>query len=156
MKNRFWVILGVIIIIGIISFPVGSYFYNSRYHAWVKDQPEKYCYQTFYGPPNPALVITDLNYKNNLVEYYEFIAENPREDKGIGVPLKTLPIREKVYLLGYTKDSLLAEIVSYYDRGVRLGGSYLRGWVYAKTIHDLPVPEDYEPPEVQHKIELGD
>ena len=49
-----------------------------------------------------------------------------------------MPQFTPVYVMGYTSDSLLADVVSYYDRGARHGGSYTRGWVYAETLHINP------------------
>jgi len=53
-------------------------------------------------------------------------------------PLKTLPQCEPVYVIGFSKDSLLAKVVSYYDYGAMRGGNFTKGWVYAKCLHKEP------------------
>ena len=53
-----------------------------------------------------------------------------------------MPQYNPVYVLGYTKDSLLAEVVSYYDRGAYFGGSYTQGWVYANALHKKPFEKE--------------
>lgn len=134
MRRQFLILT---LLLGIIVFPI-TYIFNKKYHRWVRSNPKRYCYQLFQGPPNPVLIIKDLKFKENLVEYYEIIEEKPFEEKSIGVPLKMLPPGDEVYVLEYTSDSLLAKVVSYFDRGSRLGGNYLCGWVYCKTLHLEP------------------
>jgi hypothetical protein len=92
----------------------------------------------FYGPPNPVLIIENLKYKEVYSGYYSGLEKGKKQY--IEFPVKTLPTTVPVYVLEYTEDSLLAEVVSYYDRGAKFGGSYLRGWVYAKTLHKDPPP----------------
>lgn len=117
-----------------------GYFYNKSYHENIKLHPEMYAYQTYWGPANSVLIIEDLKYKDELVDYYSKIIFDTTSNPIIKVPLKTLPQYEPVYVVGYTNDSLLAEVVSYYDRGIKFGGNYLRGWVYVKTLHKNPPP----------------
>jgi hypothetical protein len=102
----------------------------------IKKNPIKYCYQTYFGPPNSVLVIESLSYKDSLINYYKRVENG--ENPSFNFPLKTLPQYEPVYVISYTKDSLLAEVVSYYDRGTPNGGSYLRCYVVTKTLHDNP------------------
>ena len=73
---------------------------------------------------------------SNYLDYYQTREKDPKTDMYINFPLKGLASSERVYIIGYEKDSLLAEVVSYYDYGPRLGGSYTRGWVYAKNLHE--------------------
>jgi uncharacterized protein YneF (UPF0154 family) len=135
MKVRFkyFILVGVFIA---LFFSVGGYFINKTYNEYVKSQPQMYCYQTFYGPANPVLIIESLSYSDEYIDYYSN-AENKR-NMVIKFPLKTMPVRTPVYVINYTSDSLLAEIVSYYDRGPSFGGSFTKGWVYAKTLHENP------------------
>lgn len=86
------------------------------------------------------MIIEDLSYKDALIEYYQLM-ENGK-NPAFNFPLKTLPQFEPVYVVGYTDDSLLVEVVSYYDRGKYDGGSYLKGYVYYKTIHDEPAKKE--------------
>ena len=121
----------------IMAFLVLAYFamdrYAKYYNADIKSKPLRYAYQTYWGPPNPVLIIEDLKYKDSLLVYHDKISTE--ENVPFNIPLKTLPQFEPLYLVGYTEDSLLAEVVSYYDRGLKFGGSYLRGYVDVKTLH---------------------
>lgn len=138
MKKRTKIIVSVVIFIGFF-FLVGGYFINKFYHEGVKSNPVKYCYQTYFGPANSVIVLEDLDYKEAYLKYYSELSKgaNPSFD----FPLKTLPQYEPVYVMGYSEDGLLADVVSYYDRGSYFGGSYLRGWVYSETLHDNPPPK---------------
>lgn len=130
-------IITLFVFIGLL-FLVGGYFMNQSYHSIVKMSPKMFVYQTFFGPANSAFIIEDLKYKEALIAYYDTIANNPNANPVIEMPLKTLPQYEPVYVMGYSEDSTLVDIVSYYDRGAYFGGSYLRGWVYIKTLHENP------------------
>jgi len=130
-------IISILVFVGLI-FLVGGYFINQSYHKKVKMSPKMYVYQTFFGSANSALIIDDLNFKKALIAYYDTIANNPDANPVIELPLKTLPQYEPVYVMGYSDDSTLVDVVSYYDRGAYFGGSYLRGWVYIKTLHANP------------------
>lgn len=133
----------VIIIIAIVvglGFLVGGHFFNKWYHRHVKSHPQMYAYQIYLGPSNPILIIEKDKYKDALIAYYDKREADPQSNPPIGVPLKTLPMYDPVYVMGYSPDSLLADVVSYYDRGAYFGGSYLRGWVYAKCLHPAPPP----------------
>jgi len=136
-----------IVIIGIgvfimLLFIVGASSYYKYYQKDVRSHPEMYCYQTFYGPINPVMIIEDLDYKKEYVKFYDRVSQG--QNPIFKFPLKTIPPRYPVYVMGYTKDSLLADIVSYYNRGVSYGGSYTRGWVYAKTLHENPPQMPHE------------
>ncbi|UTW67889.1 hypothetical protein KFE94_07185 [bacterium SCSIO 12643] len=128
-----------LLIILILSFIVGSYLYDKAYHENIKKQPQMYCYESFFEAYNGVLIIESLEYKDYYLEYY-FNTEK-RISSEIKFPLKSVPLYNPVYVMGYSKDGLLADVVSYYDRGVRFGGSYTRGWVYAKTLHKDPPPK---------------
>ncbi len=138
MKKKIKKILIGVGIFFVLFFTVGGYFINKYYNGYVKSQPEMYCYQTYYGPPNSVMIIESLEYKDAYVEYYSKVAqgENPTFD----FPLKTMPQYSPVHVLEYTSDSLLAKVVSYYDNGAKFGGSFTKGWVYAETLHENPPP----------------
>lgn len=122
----------------VLFFLVGGYLINHYYHQDVKSHPQMYCYQTFYGPPNSVLIIESLEYEDDYIEYYNKVAEG--ENPLFYFPLKTMPQYSPVYVVDYTKDSLLANVVSYYDRGAKFGGSFTKGWVLTKTLHKTPPP----------------
>jgi hypothetical protein len=134
------IIVSIVIIIS-LGFLVGGHFLNKRYHQKIKSCPKMYVYQTYFGPANSVLIVESVKHKENLISYYETIEKSPESNPPIGVPLKTLPQNEPVYVIGYTEDSLLALVVSYYDYGALRGGSFTKGWVYAKCLHQAPPPK---------------
>jgi hypothetical protein len=142
--KKFWWIVGIAAIIFFVGIaPI----INKRHHKWVKSHPQGYVYETFRGPVNPVLVIESLKYKDSLIAYYdkqEKIGPDGNEEPYFNFPLKTLPQYEPVYVIGYTDDSLLAKVVSYYDRGPKRGGDYLECYVYVKTLHSSPPPAKIE------------
>lgn len=96
-----------------------------------------YCYSDFRGVPNPAHIVSKNN-KMDLVNYYRKVEKDANVNPIITFGIKTLPQYEPVYVLKYSEDSLIAKVVSYYNRGFRLGGSYTVGWVYIGTLHETP------------------
>jgi hypothetical protein len=87
----------------------------------------------FYGPPNHTLVINDIKYKDSLLKFYN-ISKNTK-GQPFNFPLISLPINDTVYLMGYTKDSLLAEVATY---GLNYGRlSFV--WVYPECLHEKPI-----------------
>jgi len=143
MKKRTKIILLIVGIFIILFFSVGSHFINKYYHKNVKDHPKMYCYEYFRGTDKPVsvLIIEDLKLKEHYLQYYQELEAGTEPYLHNDIPLKGMQQYSPVYVMGYTEDGLLAEVVSYYDRGVRLGGSYTRGWVYAKTLHKNPPPK---------------
>ncbi len=116
---------------------LGAYYYNQHYHRYIMSHKKMYCYDTFFGPPNSALMITDLGYGESLIKYYQ-LEEKGRTPVG-NFPLLGLPTDTPVYVMGYVgKDSMLVDIVNYWDKGGKSRSSYLRGYVYSKTLHDKP------------------
>lgn len=106
----------------------------------MKNQPQKFVYETFRGTSQPVsvLIIEDLHLKEPYLEYYQAVEAGIKTTLDRRIPIKGMPQYDPVYVLGYTQDSLLAEVVSYYDRGAYFGGSYTQGWVYAKALHEKP------------------
>ena len=135
MKNRSKIFTVSAIALACL-FVIGSYIFSKTYHENIKRQKKMYCYETFRGPSNSAFVIKDLKFKDELITYYRLVEKG--ENPTFSFPLITLPTDDPVYLVNVQPDSLITEIVSYYDRGVKFGGSYLRGYVYTKTLHEKP------------------
>lgn len=96
-----------------------------------------YTYETYHGAVNQVLIIEDSAYKNELEQYYHRV-ELHDESASFDFPLKTLPENEPVFILGYSKDSLLVEVVSFYDREPKFGGDVLVGFVLKRTLHASP------------------
>ena len=100
-----------------------------------------YAYQYYKGSTKPAavLLIKDLKYRDEYISYYKAVLKGENPTLSGKFPLIGLPQYSPLYVIGYTKDSLLAEVVSYHDRGGYFGGNYLKGWVFAKALHyDAP------------------
>jgi hypothetical protein len=106
--------------------------YNFWYNKNIKTKKKMYAVNMFYGPPNPTLVIDNLKYKDNLVKFYEISKYN--KGQSFNFPLMVLPINDTVYIMGYTKDSLLVEVASYGLNRGRL--SFVR--VYPECLHETP------------------
>lgn len=115
---------------------ISSLYFSGYFIKRLKRNPIYYCYDNTGGFVNSALVIEDLEFKDSLVKYYSQV------QKGINpvfnFPLKTLPQYEPVYLLSYSKDSLVAYVVSFYNRGSSNGGSFNKYYVDIRTLHKDP------------------
>ncbi len=135
MRN-IWIGIGAFFV---LFFGVGGSLFNKYYHENVRSKPEMYCYETYYGPANPVLIIESRRYKDEYIKFYNQVSKGANPT--FNFPIKTMPISYPVYVMGYTKDSLLANVVSYYDRGPKFGGSYTRGWIYADCLHENPPPK---------------
>ena len=136
MKSKTKIIIRFIVLF-IVFFLAIAPVINNKYHTWVKEHKKMYCYSMFRGVYNPAFIIDKSN-KNYLIDYYEQVEMNPKATPYIKFGTKTLPQFDPVYVLKYSNDSSIAKVVSYYDRGRLLGGSYTTGWVYVKTLHENP------------------
>lgn len=89
------------------------------------------CYETLSGPRNPVLVIDNLKQRKEYEAYYNC----ERQRKGecyISFPLQTLPVNDTVFVMGYSKDSVLADVVSYSGMN-----DYRRVWVLSEFLHKL-------------------
>ena len=129
----------VVLVLALMFF-LFSYFYNDWYHKKVRRQPMMYCYEMFMEVINSPLIIERLKYKEKYIAYYQAIEKDIFSKKTVEFPLQGLPAGAPVYVMGYTEDSLLADVVSYADRGPRTGGSYTRAYVYTATLHPDPPP----------------
>ena len=133
----------ILIIAGILLallFTVGGYFINKNWHKYVKNKPQMYAYDIFRGDSKPVsvLIIEDIDLKEPYLKYYNELESGIEPILDNRIPLKGLPQYDPIYILQYTDDSLLVEVVSYYDRGTRFGGSYTQGWIYSKTLYEKP------------------
>lgn len=124
----------------ILFFMVGASIFNKYFHENIRSYPKMYCYEYFRGGDEPVcvVIINDLDLKERYLKYYKEL-EGGIEPYLDGIPLKLMTQYKQVYVVGYTKDSLLAEIVSYKRK---ISNDYTRGWVYAKTLHKNPPPEN--------------
>ena len=96
-----------------------------------------YCYDTYFGPANSALIVKSLSDGEKLITYYQ-MAEQGQVPVG-NFSLQGLPTNVPVYVMGYAgKDSSLADVVNYWEGGGKSRGRYLRGYVYRGTLHEQP------------------
>lgn len=102
----------------------------------VKKSPQKFPYETYWGVPNPVLFIKDLKYEQEYLTYYKGVKK--KETPTVKFPVIDLPSNKPIYIIGYSKDSLLAKFVSLYDRGKYFGGSYTEGYIILDALHDNP------------------
>ena len=145
MKKRTKNILIGLGVFFVLFFTIGGHFINKHYNEDVKKHPQMYCYEYFRGTDEPisVLILEDLNRKNEYINYYQKIEKGEKAYLNNNFPIKGMPQYSTVYVLEYTKDSLLAKVVSYYDRGAKFGGSFTKGWIYAKTLHkEPPIPHE--------------
>lgn len=92
---------------------------------------KKYAYHFNGRTMNPALIVNDQESAYKLVGYYD------RNDLILpfsGSDFNTIPVGNEVEVLGYSEDSLIANIKTHKDRGGM--DSEMTGYVYSKTLHD--------------------
>ncbi len=117
---------------------LGGYFLNKTFHNNVRNKPKRYAYQTYWGVINPVLYVKSKNDIDSLISYYQKV-ENGNSNPEFNFPPHTMPYDTCVYIIGYERDSLIAKVISYYEWGRQ--GSYVKGYVYRKTLHNNPPPD---------------
>lgn len=134
MRRFAYIAAGIVIAIACV------HWFNVEYHNSIRSNPMMYCYDDLRGPNlvAPVILLEDIDLKNDYVSYYQAIEKGGEPYLPDDIPLKGLPQYRQVYVIGYSDDRQLAEVVSYYDRSDAGGGSYTRGWVYAKALHSRP------------------
>lgn len=110
-----------------------------------------YCYNTVRnGVANPSLylqnglVFEERNYIDSLDSYYKQAEMDSYAHIPITFPIHTMPHDLGVYVLGYDRDSLIADVICFGDFGNQ--GSYIRGWVLTRHLHENPAPDSINPP----------
>ena len=99
-----------------------------------------YCYEQYdKNVVNPVLYVEKRRYVDSLIAYYQKM-EHGNMTPMFNFPINSMPYDTCVYVIGYERDSLIAEVVCYYDWGKT--GSYRRGYVYRNTLHLNPPPKD--------------
>jgi hypothetical protein len=93
-----------------------------------------YCYETYWGPVNPALYVKDEKFIDSLKKLYESV-EKGNKNPIFNFPPFLVPLDTCVYVLAYNKDSTIAKIAFFYKyKGRPFSGG---GYVYAHTLHTL-------------------
>jgi hypothetical protein len=119
------------IIIGIILFVVFSYNLEKYYIKSMHNHPIVYCYEDFSGVTNPPLLITNLRFKDSLLNYYKKLQQG--QNPSFNFPLESVFPDKPVYFLGYyQKDTLLGKIYIDFD------GRDETAYTYRSIIHKSP------------------
>lgn len=141
-KRTKYILIGIALFLALF-FSVGGHFINKFHNDAVKSKPQMYCYENFRGLDEPVsvLIIEDFELRSHYLKYYRELEKGEEPYLHNKIPLKGLPQYSPIYVLEYSEDSLLAKVVSYYNRGSKFGGSYTEGWVYSKTLHKNPPPK---------------
>lgn len=137
MRKRTKIIIITLSIFFILFFTVGAHFINKNFHEWVKNKPQKYCYETFRGTEKAVsvLIIPNLDLEKPYLKYYNELRSGVEPVLSNDITVKTLPPNRPVYVLGYNKDSLMADVLCYGALGPGFSKSYTRGWVLADALH---------------------
>ncbi|MDJ1506079.1 hypothetical protein [Xanthocytophaga agilis] len=127
----------VLIVICFVLFLGCGYYFGSYYHQNVKRHKQMYCYETFSGPINSALIVDDVSDGKELIAYYKLVEQG--KNPIINFRIQGLPTDEPVYIMGYIgEDSSLVDVVNYWNGGGKSRQWYLRGYVYRATLHEQP------------------
>ena len=139
MKKNRVLIITIPIVFGVIAtLFVAGQFINKNYHKKIKSKRKMYCYEQYWGVVNPALFVKKEQYIDSLIAYYQKIGSGDSTPI-FNFPPLSLPHDTCVYVLGYERDSMITEIICYYDWGKE--GSFVKGYVYSNTLHNLPPPD---------------
>ena len=136
--NRVLIIVIPIVFAAVVTWFVAGQFINKNYHERIVSNRKMYCYENYWGVVNPALFVKKEQYIDSLIAYYQKI-ERGDSTPIFNFPPLSLPLDTCVYVLGYGHDSLITEIICYYDWGKE--GSFVKGYVFSNTLHDLPPPD---------------
>lgn len=126
-------LLGIILVL--IVWNVVGYLIKRSYYNTSILHKKAYCYQTYWGPVNPVLIVMHESDIDSLVQYYQKI-ENGDSNPVFNFPPLSLPLDTCVYILEYSKDSVVAKVICFDNWGKE--GTFVKGYVYAKTLHDIP------------------
>jgi hypothetical protein len=134
-RNRIFIWMGAVFLLMALSFVSLDLIFeheSQSHESFVKSHKKMYCYETYSGPPNPVLFVTDEKDIDSIKEYYEKI-EHGNLNATFNFPPSFVPANQQVYVLSYDRDSSVAKIEFYY-----LVRGYLNsaaGYVYAHTLH---------------------
>ena len=138
-KNKKIKYVFVFVLIVIIWNIIG-YHIEKSFRENVKSKKKMYCYEQYHNNVvNPVLYVEKEIYIDSLITFYREI------ERGVKSPVFNFTINEMpydtcVYVRGYERDSLIVDVVCYYDWGNT--GSYRRGYVYRNTLHSNPAPKN--------------
>ena len=126
-------------LIGLALVGVGltARWYVENENDGVRSHPKRFCYETFRGPVNATLYITDVDDSTAYLRYYRAVRQG--QNPVIEFPLHGLDPSSPVYVQRWLgADSALAEVVSYYQSGDKSRPYRVRCYVDAHTLHIAP------------------
>lgn len=142
MKRNLKTFIISLVIIGIAGyFSMYGYVKYSIYkcknlYEQVKNFPKVYIYDTLgWKVLNPALYIEKMEYEKSLIMVCD--SEEQKKNSIIYFPVQYMTMLKPIFLVGYSRDSLLAEVV---DIETSCWG-YVRGYVYFRNVHKT-LPSD--------------
>ncbi|MDP4202534.1 MAG: hypothetical protein Q8861_07545 [Bacteroidota bacterium] len=137
--NKIFRIIFLSIII-IVIWNIIGYIVEKTFRENITSKKKMYCYEQYdKNVVNPVLYVEKRVYIDSLIDYYQKM-EHGNMTPMFNFPINSMPYDTCVYVIGYERDSLVAEVICYYDWGNT--GSYRRGYVYRNTLHLNPPPKD--------------
>ena len=139
MPSRKW-LYSSLLALSLVGGGLAAGWYAKHENERIRSCPKRYCYDTFSGPINAALYITDLRDSADFLHYYRTLeaGQTPVGD----FPLNGLDPTSPVYVQRYVpRDSTLVEVVNYYPNPTKSRPYMVRCYVYAHTLHDNLQPQ---------------
>jgi len=103
-------------------------------YNYVTSHKKMYCYETYHkGYVNPAIFVMHDNLIDSLRDYYKKV-ENGNMTPYINFAPLLVPLDTCVYVMGYSKDSTIAQI-EFFDK-FKYSRFTVKGYVYAHTLHE--------------------
>ena len=119
---------------------IAGYYIENSFRKDVLSKKKMYCYEQYHNNVvNPVLYVEKKTDVDSLISFYQKI-ETGNMNPVFNFPINEMPYDTCVYVMGYELDSLIVDVVCYYDWGKT--GSYRRGYVYRNTLHLNPPPKD--------------
>ncbi len=130
----------LIFVVLVILWNIIGYFIERMFRENVTSKKKMYCYEQYdNNVVNPVLYVEEEKYIDSLIVYYQKM-ENGNMTPVFNFPINSMPYDTCVYVMGYERDSLIVDVICYYNWGRT--GSYRRGYVYRNTLHLNPPPKD--------------
>jgi hypothetical protein len=136
-KIKFGTVFIIVFIFSVLVLIIGRII-NINYYKGLQEKRKMYCYEQYWKVVNPVLFVKDYENIDSLVAYYQKI-EKGDTNPVFNFPPLLLPLDTCVYILGYERHSLVANMVCFYNWGK--GGNYVKGYVYSHTLHNNPPPD---------------
>lgn len=142
-KYKFGIVLiSVFIVVNLIAF-----FFINRYHNYIQQHSVMYAYEKMTDTSSVGGYVYLVHYldcSDNLITYHKRLERG--EDiylDAIGCDFEIVPYAVPIYILGYEKNSQIAEIYCYYTKRNGAAG-HMRGYIYAKNLYSSPPENEKE------------